>query len=241
MACSGSGRSASKPFPSPAINAGDLSAIAGMSGVPEFDQRGMPFSRVFNGRIDIGAVESQPIPPAVFGDYNVDSAVDAADYVLWRNSFGSAVPPFSGADGSGNGLVDEPDYQVWRRHFGKTLPAPEPLVAAAAAIASALPFDSRHAPQSRKEPVTSSAAAEALFALFMSEPQSPDVARRVFTPPTLLHLHNSDDQDLLLVVGSKLHNTDQMPLSTAAIDAALSDEDDRVECAQPLAVTLGCL
>lgn len=48
---------------SPAIDAGDPTAIAG-DDVPEFDQRGTPFPRVFDGRIDIGAFEFQPTPPA---------------------------------------------------------------------------------------------------------------------------------------------------------------------------------
>ena len=34
-------------------------AVAGVGGVPEFDQRGTPFGRVFGGRIDIGAFEYQ--------------------------------------------------------------------------------------------------------------------------------------------------------------------------------------
>lgn len=56
------------------------------------------------------------------GDYNMSGAVDAADYVLWRNSLGTSVPPFSGADGSGNGVVDQADYAVWRANFGRSLP-----------------------------------------------------------------------------------------------------------------------
>ena len=44
---------------SPAINAGDLNAVAGVGGVPMFDQRGTPFGRVVGGRIDIGAFEYQ--------------------------------------------------------------------------------------------------------------------------------------------------------------------------------------
>ena len=42
---------------SPAINAGDLNAVAGEEGVPLFDQRGEPFGRIVGGRIDIGAFE----------------------------------------------------------------------------------------------------------------------------------------------------------------------------------------
>ena len=44
---------------SPAINAGNLNAKSGIDGVPVFDQRGEPFDRVVNGRIDIGAFEFQ--------------------------------------------------------------------------------------------------------------------------------------------------------------------------------------
>ncbi len=52
-----------------------------------------------------------PLP----GDYNGDGIVDAADYNLWRSSFGSAIN--LAADGNGNGLVDAGDYIVWRDHF----------------------------------------------------------------------------------------------------------------------------
>ena len=55
------------------------------------------------------------------GDYNGNGVVDAADFVVWRNSLGAAVVEFSGADGNGNGLIDQPDYDVWRGHFGTTL------------------------------------------------------------------------------------------------------------------------
>jgi hypothetical protein len=41
---------------SPAINTGDPS----FTPPPSYDQRGSPFVRVFNGRIDIGSFEAQP-------------------------------------------------------------------------------------------------------------------------------------------------------------------------------------
>ena len=59
---------------SPATNAGDPTAIAGMGNIPQFDQRGMPFGRVENGRIDIGAFE-QVLPVNLV----VDTLVDEAD------------------------------------------------------------------------------------------------------------------------------------------------------------------
>ena len=58
--------------------------------MPLDDQRGAPFTRVFDGddvlaRIDMGAFELQAPPgPALPGDYNLDDSVDAADYVVWR-------------------------------------------------------------------------------------------------------------------------------------------------------------
>src|SRR5262249_51362402 len=62
---------------SPAIDAGDPAAVTGVNGVPGYDQRGKPYTRVWDGdgaggpRIDIGAVEVQtlPLPRAVYGDY----------------------------------------------------------------------------------------------------------------------------------------------------------------------------
>jgi hypothetical protein len=53
---------------SPAIDRGDPTAIAGQGNTPIFDQRGAHFTRVYGGRIDMGAVESQPIPTIDFGD-----------------------------------------------------------------------------------------------------------------------------------------------------------------------------
>jgi hypothetical protein len=101
---------------SPAIDAGDPAAMGGSGGVPEFDQRGSPWSRVAGGRIDIGAVESQPNP--LTGDYNFNRTVDAADYVVWRKLFESTTD--LRADGDGDGVIDQDDYGVWRTNFGRS-------------------------------------------------------------------------------------------------------------------------
>ena len=79
---------------------------------------------VKNGVIfDIGgpAISQPNLLP---GDYNLNSVVDTADYVLWRKTLSENVAPFSGADGDGSGIVDQADYGVWRAHFGQTLPPP---------------------------------------------------------------------------------------------------------------------
>ena len=55
------------------------------------------------------------------GDYNRDGTVDAADYIVWRNSRFQFVAPGSGADGNGSGAIDDADYWMWRSNFGKSL------------------------------------------------------------------------------------------------------------------------
>jgi hypothetical protein len=56
-------------------------------------------------------------PPGIFGDYNDDGIVDAADYVVWRKNNGTTntLPNDSSA-----GLVSPADYDVWRENFGRT-------------------------------------------------------------------------------------------------------------------------
>jgi len=88
------------------------------------------------------------VVPSLFGDYNVNGVVDAADYTLWRDSLGAIVPTFSGADGNGNGFVDDADYTVWKNNFGlsagsgsgstDSAAVPEPVLAALLALALAL-------------------------------------------------------------------------------------------------------
>jgi hypothetical protein len=57
------------------------------------------------------------------GDYNHNGQVDAADYVVWRESSGQAGYQLA-ADGNGDGTVDSTDYDLWRAHFGAVWSAP---------------------------------------------------------------------------------------------------------------------
>ncbi len=100
---------------SPAIDAGDPAAVAGVDGIPEYDQRGFPYERVFGGRIDIGAFERQPLP----GDFNGDNEVDGADFLAWQRGVSTT-----------SGIVDSNDLRVWQRQFGAT----EPLVGAVSSL-----------------------------------------------------------------------------------------------------------
>jgi hypothetical protein len=73
-------------------------------------------------------------PGQLVGDFNADSRVDAADYVVWRNGLGSQY--------------SQADYDLWRANFGRmaggqahataglpsTAPVPEPCALALTAI-----------------------------------------------------------------------------------------------------------
>jgi autotransporter-associated beta strand protein len=75
--------------------------------------------------------------PRVPGDYNGDGAVSAADYDVWRASFGHDVAAGSGGDGNSNGQVDAGDFVIWRRQLDALNPGvsltgasvPEPATA----------------------------------------------------------------------------------------------------------------
>ena len=63
------------------------------------------------------SAEVAPLP----GDYNGNGTVDAADYVVWRQTLGQSVSSSgSGADGDGDGTIDTGDFDIWRAHFGQT-------------------------------------------------------------------------------------------------------------------------
>jgi len=94
---------------SPAINAGDPQA----SGIPEFDQRGNPFTRISDSRIDIGAYESQPLP----GDFDEDGDSDGEDLAQWQGDFGLNGNSDSDSDGDSDGA----DFLNWQRTFGVEL------------------------------------------------------------------------------------------------------------------------
>lgn len=77
---------------------------------------GLPFSGLAP---DLGAFET-----GVFGDYNSDGVVNAADYTMWRDNVGGGFLP--------------PDYGVWTTHYGEGaaagLSVPEPSGLALIAI-----------------------------------------------------------------------------------------------------------
>ena len=78
------------------------------------------------------------------GDFNADGIVDAADYVVWRDSVGSESDSPILHRGDGTPGVGQGDYAVWKLHFGETsglgstepsvVPEPPAIIACFAAI-----------------------------------------------------------------------------------------------------------
>jgi hypothetical protein len=79
-------------------------------------------------------------------DFNEDTIVDAADYILWRINSGLA----SGAthtqgDANSDGAVDGTDYNIWRSQFGTSPSGSGASLAESAAVTTAS-IDSMNAP-----------------------------------------------------------------------------------------------
>ncbi|NOZ39392.1 MAG: hypothetical protein GXP24_04100 [Planctomycetes bacterium] len=106
---------------SPAINAGDPNAVAGVGDVPANDQRGAGFTRVNIGRIDVGSYESDlsPVLASTAADFDSDGDVDGSDFLAWQRGFGllvGATP--SDGDATGDGAVDGDDLTIWETDYG---------------------------------------------------------------------------------------------------------------------------
>jgi hypothetical protein len=61
--------------------------------------------------------------PSLVGDYNGNGIVDAADYVVWRDSLGSMGAGLA-ADGNGDHMITQLDYDIWKANFGSKLGSP---------------------------------------------------------------------------------------------------------------------
>jgi hypothetical protein len=65
-------------------------------------------------RIDVEA--SVLVAGFVFGDYDRNGSVNAADYDQWKGTFGATMGDLR-ADGNGNNVIDAADYVIWRNSF----------------------------------------------------------------------------------------------------------------------------
>jgi hypothetical protein len=66
---------------------------------------------------------------ALPGDYNADGIVNAADYVVWRNTVGQSGAGLA-ADGDGDQVVSLADYGIWKANFGRSSSAGSALFVA---------------------------------------------------------------------------------------------------------------
>jgi hypothetical protein len=88
------------------------------------------------------AASAVPVSAGLDGDYNANGAVDAADYVLWRQNLGTNASLPNDTTSLDVGLED---YDVWRENFGAATSAlsiaatvPEPAACAHFLIAAYL-------------------------------------------------------------------------------------------------------
>ena len=101
--------------------------------------------------LDPNFFRDRMFPALNAGDFNADGLVDAADYDLWRSTFGSTTR--LAADGNKDNVVDAADYVIWRKAFVATggnsalAVVPEPNAAALLFFAAALASTTRRWPR----------------------------------------------------------------------------------------------
>ncbi|MEM1027165.1 MAG: dockerin type I domain-containing protein [Planctomycetota bacterium] len=64
----------------------------------------------------VAQTDIEVLADILLGDYNGNGEVDAADYTIWADNFGSTTD--LAADGNGDGVVDAADYTIWADNFG---------------------------------------------------------------------------------------------------------------------------
>ncbi|MCA9189241.1 MAG: hypothetical protein KDA99_26630, partial [Planctomycetales bacterium] len=81
----------------------------------QFDLINFSGTKYFVDEVRIGTTFADVAPSPTLslpGDYNKNGMVDAADYTVWKDNFGSTTS--LDADGNGDGTVDAADYTVWK-------------------------------------------------------------------------------------------------------------------------------
>lgn len=82
------------------VNVANGQIVVNVSGSPQY--------------IDLG-----PVP--LWGDYNGDGTVDAADYTVWRNNLGNSGDELQNRSPSSTGPVSSFDYAVWKGAYGESV------------------------------------------------------------------------------------------------------------------------
>jgi rhamnogalacturonan endolyase len=151
--------------------------------------------------------------PTLAGDYNGDSQVDTADYVVWRKSVGQSGVGLP-ADGDGDGTIGDGDYTVWAGNFGAVGPPAPILTNATGGPAGTLP-----------PPPASGASVELAADLVLQTFASPGLTRplgRAVGRPAVAV--TSTDSNLLL-----LTNAGAKRAADTAASGVASDEKESVD------------
>lgn len=133
-----------------ALDAGDPMAQADLNGVPEFDQRLLPFGRISDGngngtaRIDVGAYEVTEQS----ADFDRDGDVDGADFLTWQRGFGLSSANREEGDANNDQEVNDADLSIWANSYDEQATSlnalrssPQPLSAdVQSTLQSALPY-----------------------------------------------------------------------------------------------------
>lgn len=78
------------------------------------------FTTLTEGQVRIDNVSLTRAIEAPPGDYNANGTVDAADFVVWRDTLGSTTDLRANGDDTGlsMGVIDQADYAFWKANFG---------------------------------------------------------------------------------------------------------------------------
>ncbi|MEM8678238.1 MAG: choice-of-anchor Q domain-containing protein [Planctomycetota bacterium] len=108
-------------------NVGDPAAIAGLDDVPLHDQRGSGFERIKVGRIDIGAVEIDELPPPVC-DFDEDGICNVQDLDGLISALAAGINDAT-YDVTGEGVLNIADRNQWLVDAGQlNLPSGNPYL-----------------------------------------------------------------------------------------------------------------
>lgn len=144
------------------------------------------------------------------GDYNADGAVNAADYSVWRDNFGSTTD--LAADGDHNGVVDDNDRLVWQANYGAVAAPPAMAVAASAIVSGVVE-------------ATSDVSTPGVFAFVIANDLdlSPETSRSYRPSTRVATLAPRGQRDLLLVSQSR---------DIIGVDHTADRDDERSEISE---------
>ncbi|QDT69423.1 Calx-beta domain protein [Planctomycetes bacterium MalM25] len=173
---------------------------------------------------------AEVIVGATVGDYNGDGRVDAADYTVFRDTFGSTID--LRADGDGDGEITDADRTIWANNYGSTGgnlmigSFDEPVPATTANLPSALVFDEVFAVATEAAEAVETLVAPAVA---FQSPSTPELTSRSSTESTLAAL---DAALLLLEVEQGIQqetDEDQAPFAEQGDDAVESRSTDGLQ------------